>query len=54
MASVGGTVAAGAASFVVLFAGMSALYAGKLAAGLTLAANMTPRLFRSAMLAVGL
>jgi hypothetical protein len=33
---------------------MSALYTIELAAGLTFAGNMAPRLFRSAMLAVGL
>jgi hypothetical protein len=43
-----------AASFLALFAAMSALYTIELAAGLTFAGNMAPRLFRSAMLAVGL
>jgi hypothetical protein len=49
--SVVGTVAA---SFLVLFAAMSALYACERAAGLTFAGNMAPRLVRSAMVAVGL
>jgi hypothetical protein len=51
VASVVGTVAA---SFLALFAAMSALYTIELAAGLTFAGNMAPKLFRSAMLAVGL
>jgi len=51
VASVVGTVAA---SFHVLFVAMSAMYAVEQAAGLTFAGNMVPRLFRSAMLAVGL
>jgi hypothetical protein len=51
VASVVGTVAG---SFLALFAAMSALYTIELAAGLTFAGNMAPRLFRSALLAVGL